>query len=418
MPIIDEFFQLTGIRVIPTSVGVDAVQAELSLDVMAGKGEYDIALPATFDLPDLVDLKAIVPMTDFAQKYEPMGYRSNSLFSIGDSFDDEIYGFQTDGDAYVMFFNQDFLSDPKAQSDYLEQFGSPLRIPVTWAELDQQIGFFHRPEDNLFGATLFRTQGYVAWEYWVRLHAKGLWPFAPDMTPQITHADSIAALEEMIAVSQSLVPTVGTMDLFENWERFSQGNVYCNIGWGGSQKYFNRPGSKVKGKLAYAPTPGGYVNGELVRAPYFNWGWDYVVTASSTRQELAYLFCLFASTPEMSLRAVRAPDGFFDPFQPEHYKDQTVQEIYSKEFLDVHQTSMAGSIPDLYLKNQSDYFRVLGEQVFLAINGKVSAAEALKRVDRRWRLITGRAGAQSQIRRWNNLQLKYPQATKNHLRTL
>ena len=30
------------------------------------------------------------------------------------------------------------------------------------------------------------------------------------------------------------------LGLFENWERFSKGDIYCNIGWGGSQKYFNK----------------------------------------------------------------------------------------------------------------------------------------------------------------------------------
>ena len=133
----------------------------------------------------------------------------------------------------------------------------------------------------------------------------------------------------------------------------SRGDIYCNIGWGGTQKYLNGPASSVRGRLRFGPTPGGVIDGVTVQVPYFNWGWSYVVTAASPLPELAYLFALFASTPEMSTRAVRQVDGYFDPFRPEHYADPGIKAAYSDAFLQTHRAALEGAIPDLYLPAQS-----------------------------------------------------------------
>lgn len=92
--------------------------------------------------------------------------------------------------------------------------------------------------------------GYVAWEWWVRFHAKGLWPFSAQMEPQIASDAGVEALEEMIRATEHLCPETSQLGLFANWERYSRGDIYCNIGWGGSQKYLN--GHPPSGKSSSA----------------------------------------------------------------------------------------------------------------------------------------------------------------------
>jgi len=415
-PVIDAFFQATGVMVQTESVGVDDINTTITLDALTNQAQYDLALPATFGLPDLVDANSIRPLDDFVEKYEPKGYRDELLFNVGDRFDGQTFGFQTDGDAYVMFYNTDFLRDPKAQDSYANQFDRPLDIPTTWEELDQQIAFFHKPLQGKYGGALFRTPNYVAWEWWVRFHAKGVWPLDENMIPQIHSSEGVEALEEMIEVSQNLVDGADRFGLFENWRRFAKGDIFCNIGWGGSQKYFNAPTSPIRGKLAYGPTPGGMVDGQLLSAPYFNWGWDYVVTQTSRNPELSYLFALFASTPHISTLAVRQRNGFFDPFREEHYQDAGIQAAYSQDFLNVHRTSLKMSMPDLYLKNKGAYFSELSAKISLALAGELSANTALELAAQRWHAITARAGASEQIRRWEALRQKYPPEIRMHLR--
>ena len=114
------------------------------------------------------------------------------------------------------------------------------------------------------------------------------------------------------------------------------------------------------------------------------------MSSLSKEQEIAYLFTLYAVSPALSTIAVRDPGGYFDPFRDEHYKDPDIIKLYSKEFLDVHEASMRGSIPDLYLKGQGEYFDVLRVNVQAADIGQ-------KTRNRHWTIPhgigTGSAGA-------------------------
>ncbi|OED39301.1 transcriptional antiterminator [Chromatiales bacterium (ex Bugula neritina AB1)] len=388
------------------------------LESMTGAGVHDLALPATFGLPDLVSARAIIPLTEYAKKHEPLGFREAVLYNIGDSFDDQIYGFQADGDAYLMFYNREYLENVDEQKRYEDKFGEMLSIPRTWHELDQQLAFFHRPETKQYGGLLFRTAGYLGWEWWVRFHAKGYWPLSPTLEPQINNAAGIQALEEMIQASQYLAPGAESLGLFANWERYSHGDIYCNIGWGGSQKYLNGPKSAIRGKMVYGPTPGGIVDNKLLLTPYFNWGWNYVVTTGSNVPELAYLFALFSSSSIMSTESVRQQGGYFDPFRPEHYQDTEIQRIYSQEFLSVHQDSLKNSIPDLYLANQGQYIQTLNNWLDRALSGAVTATEALNRVAEHWNIINDRSDIRLQQERWRNLRGKYPETVRNLLRDI
>lgn len=415
-PVVAKFFEMTGVDVTIFQTPVDDINTELSLDAMSNSQRYDLALPATFGLPGLVAAGALLPMTELAAQYEPTGFRDDILFGVGDSFDGELFGFQADGDAYVMFYNKAMLTSDREAKLYEDRYGQKLRTPVTWQELDRQMAHFHRPDEDQWGGLLFRTPGYLAWEWWVRFHSKGIWPFSEDMDPQVASGAGVQALEEMIRATQSLHPLTSRLGLFDNWKKFSEGQTYCNIGWGGTQKYLNAPHSNMRGNMIHGPTPGGVVDASYLGMPYFNWGWNYVVSSSSRHPELSYLFALFASSPSMSTLAVRQADGFFDPYRPEHYEDEGIKAAYTQEFLDVHRASLEASIPDLYLKDQAAYFRVLQEWLARAMEGDVSPQEALERVARRWQLITNASGKAVQKERWARLKQKYPARIRNALK--
>lgn len=418
VPVIAHFHEMTGVDVTLIETGVDDIAATLAYASLSGQADYDLALPATFSLPDLVAAGAIRPLTAYAARHESAGFRDGILYDVGDSFDGELYGFQTDGDAYLMFYHRGLLEDADERARYADLHGEALDVPATWEELDRQMAFFHRPERGLFGGALFRSTGYLAWEWWVRFHAKGVWPLSAAFAPQIDSDAGVEALEQMIRASAHLVPEARVFELFENWKRYAQGDVYCNIGWGGTQKYLNGPLSAMRGRMVHGPTPGGIVDGRLLRTPYFNWGWDYVVTADSTRPELAYLFAMFTSTPAMSTLSVAQSGGFFDPFRPEHYADARIREVYGEEFLAVHEASLRQAVPDLYLANRGEYFRLLGDWLDRAIDGRVDPAAALANVARGWEALDARTSHERQSERWQALRAKYPPHVAARLRDL
>ncbi|MGJ8627741.1 MAG: ABC transporter substrate-binding protein [Sulfitobacter sp.] len=417
-PLVMEFEKQTNVKVRLSEADIDGINAELLLDIMLDGRKYDVALAATFGLSDLVLAQAVEPLDSFQKLYEPDGFRDGILFNAGDHLNGSTFGFQTDGDAYLMFYNNQMLKNSHFQKSYQDKFGVELDVPLTWSELDRQMAFFHDPDNGRFGGSLFRTPMYVVWEFWLRFHAKGVWPFSPDMVPQIQGDTGAAALEEMMQATRYLIPGVEDHGVFRNWERYSEGDIYANIGWGGTQKYLNGPKSSMRGKMSFGPTPGGQFGDLTVPMPYFNWGWNYVVSRTSTAPELAYLFCLFASSPVMSTCAVRQVDGFFDPFRPEHYADPGIVDAYSGPFLNVQRAALEGAIPDLYIKRQSEYFGALAEGLDQAFQGQAAPQVALARVAQKWELITSHTGRAGQISQWQQLRSQYPAAVRNVLHDL
>ncbi len=408
LPATEAFRAATGIGFAFLETPVDDINTRMIINALAGESEFDLALPATFGIPDLAEAGTLAELDAYAAKYQPHDFGDQALYKLGDTYNGHLYGYQTDGDAYVMFYNKALLDDPDEQARFADAHGYPLGIPHTWAELDAMMAHFHRPDEGRYGGALFRSIFYIVWEFWIRMHAKGCWPFDADMEPKLLDPAAVAAAEELVAASQYLHPDVRTDGLFENWVAYAEGNTFCNIGWGGTQKYLNGPQSAIRGKLAFGPTPGGIVDGTMLSVPYFNWGWNYTVSKGSRFPEIAYLFALFACSPRISTAAVRPADGFFDPFRAEHYEDAEIVSAYTESFLETHKASMLGSIPDLYLSGQGEYFDALRENLILADTGQVSAYEAMDRTAKQWSQTTRRLGRANQIAQWKKLRDRYP----------
>ena len=415
-PVADLFTQATGINFEYIEVPNSEINQKVLLEAVSRSGSFDIALPATFGLPDLVESGILVNLDQYAQKYEPADFQKDAIYTIGDYYKGSLYGYQTDGDTYLMFYNKPWLDDENERKGFADKNGYELKVPDTWEQLDAQLAWFHRPDQGKFGGALFRTQYFIAWEWWGRFHAKGFYPLADDLTPQINNDAGVAALEELLAASQYLYPGARTNGLFENFEAYGEGDKYANIGWGGTQKFLNSDKSKLKGKLAFGDMPGGIVNGELIKTPYFNWGWNYIVSAVSPEPEIAYLYTLYATSPALSTIAVRDPAGYFDPTRNAHYEDAEIQQTYSPEFLVAHKASMINSIPDLYLKGQGEYFDELRVNLTAADAGTKTAKAALDDTAAAWERITRRMGARSQEVQWRFLKSNYPASVRDKLK--
>jgi len=173
----------------------------------------------------------------------------------------------------------------------------------------------------------------------------------------------------------------------------------------------NGPASKVRNRLAFGPTPGGIIDGRLIRTPYFNSGWNYVVSSTSSYPEITYLFTFFASSPALSTASVTEAGGYFDPFRGRHYDDDLIRESYSSEFLAAHEDS----IPDLYLNGQVEYFDELRLNVKTADAGTKTPKPALDDTVAAWNNITETMGKRSQVVQWHYLKSTYPARVRGAL---
>ena len=400
-PIIVSWKTQTGIDVILETVNVDEINGRISLDALGQGVTYDFALPATFGVQDLAWSGVILP-------YDNLGNSDDAALIAahehGNFLAGKRYGYQTDGDVYLLFLRQDFLADPERKDRYETQYGIPLSFPSSWEELDRQMQFFHEPSAGRFGGALFRNGQYLVWEFWSRMHAKGILPFDPALKPLIATDAGVQALEELIRASDFLYPYAEDAGLFDNWKHYAEGQIYGNLGWGGSQKFFNRQASAIRGKLIHAPLPGGVVPATA----YFNWGWSYVVPKKAPSPECAFLFSRFAISPKISTLAVAEIDGYFDPFLPVHYNDPNIVAAYSQPFLEVHKAAMQRSLPNLYLPGFGSYFGSLKSAITLALKGQVSAREALNRASDEWQVVSQMYDREALISAWHSVVADYP----------
>ena len=168
LPVTQAFTEATGIGFRLVETPVDDINSTIIIDSLSQANTFDLALPATFGIPDLVEAGALLDLQDLAKIYQPEDFQQGSLFSLGDYYEDRLYGYQTDGDTYLMFYNRDWLEDVEAQKRFADKFGYELTIPETWEQLDAMMKFFHRPGEDRFGGALFRNPTYIAWEFWIR----------------------------------------------------------------------------------------------------------------------------------------------------------------------------------------------------------------------------------------------------------
>lgn len=411
-PIAQQFNQLTGVDCSFDIVSVDDINTQILLDNQLEQVDYDLALPATFGIPDLAQADALADNSDLQQQFEPTDFNLSTAHTAGQRFNGRFYGYHCDGDAYLMFYNRT-LNDKQTLEEFSDTFGYQYRTPRTWEELDAHMAFYHRPALDQFGGALFRSSNYLVWEFWARLHAKGKLPFADDLTPTINSDAGITALEELLRASQYQVPEAFSAGLVENWQMYAQGNIYANIGWGGTQKYLYSNNANLAQALGHSSLPKGMIDNQYISCDYFNWGWTFAVMRDTPHRVLAYLFSLFATSPIPSTAAVGESRGFFDPFREEHYQDPNIISLYGNNFLQAHKTAMRNAIPDLYISGQNIYMGELRKYIIMALQGRMTAKQALDIAAQSWENTHSRLGYAQQQRQWLELKAQYPAPFRN-----
>ena len=409
-PAADEWRRETGIPVTHIESPLDGINFRIVQDAATKSGEFDVALAVTQGIADLAGSGAIVDLTELAKQHNPdrdaPGCRV--LYTAGDFYQGRLYGLCADGDAYLMFYRKDLLESEAEQRRFADKHGFALGVPRTWSELDTMLRFFHRPHEGLYGGSLYRNL-YATHEWIVRFTSKGRYLFDDNMSPQINGDGGVKALEELIAVSPYLHPAANAGSWPDITAAVASGRCFAHIGWGADQRIFWNPQkSKVRGKLAWGPTPGGLLKGKLVRTPSFNWGWSWVVPRESQAPELAYLFCQYLYSARISTIAVRDPDGILEPFRECHYSDPVVREVFGDGYLSVHRYSLSLSMPDFHIRGNFKYTDILGKNIEAANRRLTKPKQALDAVARAWNQITDQLGRDSQIAQWRFLKSQYP----------
>ncbi len=403
---------LIDVKIMPQLALLDCIGKDKDIDIMdARQCEY----------PDLYVGGYIADLTPFVKKYK-LAFDDNPvngyiLPRMQTEFDDKIVAIPADGDITVLYLRRDLMDDPVHKEAFKKKYNRVLTVPETWDEYQQLVEFFHNYRDGFYGSCEQRDP-LTGWMFWMPRYTCQAYPnqylFDENMHPLIDSSAGVTATESYLATIPFSPPDVlekgndysYTMPFFKRGDGFS-----CLITLAAA-KIFNLKLSEIKDKFMCVPVPGAKVGDRIVKRPSFIYGNNLVIANASRHKELAFLFAMWLSDPDISCRSILVTNGISDPYRMNHLTNELLWPIYTRQALD----NLAKQIPittpaGTGLPGDSEYIQSLNENLLLAGRGKLTAKETMERTAREWETITGKYGRDKQIRYWRSFKKKFPQVS-------
>lgn len=155
--------------------------------------------------------------------------------------------------------------------------------------------------------------------------------------------------------------------------------------------------------------PGTRFNSGINRRTTLIYGNNIVIPKGAQNKELAYLFAMWLTDPDISMSALAAKGGFSDPYRHSHFESDQMREVYSGQVLDTVKDDLANTVPaGTGLPGDTEYISTLNKQLHLAAQGLKSPEQALQDVEKAWQTITDRYGRESQKAIWKQVKTLYP----------
>ena len=392
-----EWEQRTGVvitaRVIP--------QQPALLNLKANP-DIDLTVARTHEFVDLLEQGLVEDLTPLAKQFgfvldgkPPKGFiRPRLQGYVGD----RLAAIPADGDVLLLYLRRDLLESPVEKAAFRKAHGRELVVPKTWQEYEQLLQFFHRPQQGMYGAAEQRERD-SAWMLWMPRYLSQAHPhrklFDDRLVPLIDSPAGVAATESYIRTVRYSPPDIlgEGKDYSYTLPLFMQGRAFAMMFTIAGAKLLNAPSSPVRGKFITVAIPGTQVDKRLVRGNLPIYGNNLVVSTRGAQRKLAFLFTMWLTDPDISLRTVGVTGGFTDPFRWNHLQDARIRELYSAEALAVFAREWDIAVPPgTGLPGDGEYLDALNQNLWLAAGGKQTSAEAMRRTALEWEKITQRHG--------------------------
>lgn len=389
------------------------------LEFMRRQKDFDLTLARQREYPDLCLENLVLDLTPYVRRFglEINANTDDGFFRPASQtrFDDKIVAIPADGDVAVMYLRKDMLDDPGFKAEFAGKYHRSLEIPATWDDYLRLVQFFHRPEKGIFGTCEHRDP-QTGWMFWMPRYASQAWPnqylFDDGMHPLINSAAGVAATRNYVqTVAYSPEGITGEKNHYTYaMPIFRDGKSFAYIITTAGAKAFNGGKSAVKNKFLMCPMPGTWANNRLVRRTSFIYGNNMVVASCSRNPELAFLFAMWFSDPDISNQAIEVFRGIADPFRYNHVHNKTLWPLYTRQVLEMLPGQFEIAVPaGTGLPGDADYIRALTRNLWLAAQGKITAERAMAQTAVQWEEITDKFGRKRQIRYWKAFKEKYPE---------
>ena len=156
--LVNEYQAETGITVTVETVPWPDFQTKLFTELNAQGSAYDLVVGDSQFLGAASTNGHYVDLTDFIAKHDltkVMAPATMKYYSEYPGGSGKYWSVPLEGDALGWAYRKDWFEDPAEMAAFKEKYGYDLGVPKTFKELIDIAEFFHRPDENRYGAAIY-----------------------------------------------------------------------------------------------------------------------------------------------------------------------------------------------------------------------------------------------------------------------
>jgi len=369
--LLPQFKAETGIDVDMEVISYIDMHSKLVPQLISPKGSYDAIVVDFYWVGEFTKAGWLMPLDDLVKRDKfDIGVYVPKLIELVGRVDNTLYMLPFYNYSMAIIYRKDMIEDPKEQAAFKAKYGMDLKIPKTWDEYWKQVEFFSRDTNNdgktdMFGTVIQGQRGDCISMQWSNyLYALGGQYNDSNWNPTLNSAAGVAALTAYREALQKFSPPGSESYCFdEGFNVLAQGKAYSlqtfNIMFAG----FEDPeSSKVVGKVAITPNPGGGLNGA--------WGW--AIPKSSPNKEAAWKFLKWVESYEIAKKRALLGGA---PTQTKIFVDPDV--VAARSYYPILGEILAGAQQFPVFTYTTQLVEEMGRELNLAATGEKDIKEAL-----------------------------------------
>jgi len=369
--LLPQFKAETGIDVDMEVISYIDMHSKLVPQLISPKGSYDAIVVDFYWVGEFTKAGWLMPLDDLVKRDNfDTGVYVPKLIELVGRVDNNLYMLPFYNYSMAIIYRKDMLEDPKEQAAFKAKYDMDLEIPKTWDEYWKQVEFFSRDTNNdgktdMFGTVIQGQRGDCISMQWSNyLYALGGQYNDSNWNPTLNSAAGVAALTAYREALQKFSPPGSESYCFdEGFNVLAQGKAFSlqtfNIMFAG----FEDPeSSKVVGKVAITPNPGGGLNGA--------WGW--AIPKSSPNKEAAWKFLKWVESYEIAKKRALLGGA---PTQTKIFVDPEV--VAARSYYPILGEILAGAQQFPVFTYTTQLVEEMGRELNLAATGEKDVKEAL-----------------------------------------
>jgi ABC-type glycerol-3-phosphate transport system substrate-binding protein len=369
--LLPQFKAETGIDVDLEVISYIDMHSKLVPQLVSPKGSYDAIVVDFYWVGEFTKAGWLMPLDDLVKRDNfDTGVYVPKLMELVGRVDNTLYMLPFYNYSMAIIYRKDMIEDPKEQAAFKAKYGMDLKIPETWDEYWKQIEFFSRDTDNdgkndMFGTVIQGQRGDCISMQWSNyLYAQGGQYNDSNWNPTLNSESGVRALTAYREALQKFSPPGSESYCFdEAFNVMAQGKAFSlqtfNIMFAGLE---DPKSSKVVGKVAITPNPGGGLNGA--------WGW--AIPKSSPNKEAAWKFLKWVESYEIAKKRALLGGA---PTQTKIFVDPEV--VAARSYYPILGKILAGAQQFPVFTYTTQLVEEMGRELNLAATGQKDVKEAL-----------------------------------------